>query len=143
MNHFEEYGNEQVSELVEKFDGMLKQGAHYFFDVEEFEVIIDHYLFSNQLEKSDLAIKYAMEQHPRISSFMLKKAQLFVSSNKINKALELLKEVENIEPENVEIFMTKAGIYSQLKRYEKAIEEYNKAIREAEDLEEVYTNIAC
>ena len=71
MDHFEEYGDEQVSGLIEKFDAMLKQGAHYFFDVEEFEVIIDHYLFNNQLEKSGFAIKYAMEQYPRLSSFML------------------------------------------------------------------------
>ncbi len=52
MDHFEEYGDEQVGVLIEKFDSMLNQGDHYFFDVGEFELIIDHYLFSNQLEKS-------------------------------------------------------------------------------------------
>ncbi len=57
MDHFEEYGDEQESVLIEKFDNMLKKGAQHFFDVEEFEVIIDHYLFSNQLEKSGVAIR--------------------------------------------------------------------------------------
>jgi predicted Zn-dependent protease len=116
MEFFEELEDEQLKTLVEKFDGMIQSGDRLFFDVEEFEMIIDHYLILNQLDKTNIAIKYAMEQYPHIASFMLKKAQMLVSSNNINKALELLMEVENIEPENPEIFLTKAGIYSQLKR---------------------------
>jgi len=142
MDDFNKYENEQSDALISKFDRMLRKGEHYFFDVEEFEIIIDSYLFSQQYDKTNIAIKYALEQHPKTVSIKLKKAQLLVSSNHINKALDLLSEVERMEPKNPEVFMTKAGIYSQLKRYEKAIEEYNKAINDAVDLEEVYTNIA-
>ncbi|MBM3434677.1 MAG: hypothetical protein FJY07_00500 [Bacteroidetes bacterium] len=89
MEYFDEQEDEQLKSLVDRFDRMVQKGERYFFDVDEFEMIIDHYLIDNQLDKTNLAIKYAMEQHPRISSFMLKKAQMLVSSNHINKALEL------------------------------------------------------
>lgn len=99
MDFFEEHEDEQLKVLVDKFDSMIQSGDRYFFDVEELEMIIDHYLIANQLDKTNVAIKYAMEQYPHIASFMLKKAQMLVSSNHINKALEILSEVENIEPE--------------------------------------------
>ena len=123
MDFYNEHDeDEELISLIGRFDKMLQSGDYYFFDVDEFEQVIDHYLINNQLDKSDIAIRYALEQHPRSSTFMLRQAQLLISKNKINKALDLLAEVEEMEPENTDVFLTKAGIYSQLKRYEKAIE---------------------
>ena len=93
-------------ELVSRFDRMLKKDESYFFDVDEFEMIIDYYLENNILNKSNLAIKAAIEQHPGTTTFILRKAQYYVSSNRINKALDLLIKIERLEPENSDIFLS-------------------------------------
>ena len=140
--NFEEYSEEEINNLVDKFDSMLESNQTYFFDVEEFEIIIDYFLERNNLSKTSLALRYATGQHPKSVGLLLKKAQLYAYSDKTDKALELLAKVELLDPTNSDIFFTKGAIYSQLKRYEKAIEEYHKALNKAEELDEVYINIA-
>ena len=125
---FDKYGEKDIAALVKRFEEMINSSGQAYFDVEEFEDIIDFYFFKNNINKAYKAIDYASEQHPNSVVFMLRKAQLYASANKSEKALDLLRKVEVIDPFNSELFMTKGAIYSQLKKYEKAIEEYNKAI---------------
>ena len=66
-----------VNDLVGKFDEMIRQDKMYFFDVEEFEEIIDFYLDQNITKKARKAIDYAMRQHPSSTVFMLRKAQYY------------------------------------------------------------------
>ena len=141
-DNFEEYSEEEIKNLIDKFESMLESNQTYFFDVNDFEVIIDYYLERNNLSKTSIALRYATGQHPKSVGLLLKKAQLYAFSDKTDKALELLAKVELLDPTNSDVFFTKGAIYSQLKRYEKAIEEYHKAINKAEELDEVYINIA-
>ncbi len=140
--NFEEYSDEEIKNLIDKFESMLESKQSYFFDVDEFEIIIDHFLEKNNLSKTSLALRYATGQHPKSVGLLLKKAQLYAYSDKTDKALELLAKVELLDPTNSDVFFTKGAIYSQLKRYEKAIEEYHKALNKAEELDDVYINIA-
>ena len=139
---FEGYNEEQISNMVSRFEEMIGQGKNHFFDMDEFEVIIDFYLETNNLKNADIALKRAIQQYPKAVSLLLKKAQYFAFSNKTEKALDLLSEIESLEPFNTDVFFTRGAIYSQMQKYEKAIEEYNKAISSNEDLEDVYSNIA-
>lgn len=145
MNDFFEHREEEdsISYLTERFENMLREGGRYFFDIEEYEDLIDHYLALGDLKKCGLAISHSMEQYPGYTGFQIRQAQLLVSSNKAEKALRVLSQVEDIDPTNSEIYITKGAIYSQLKRYDDAIREYNKAITDdEEDLGNIYSNIA-
>ena len=144
MNDFFDHNDEDesIDMLIERFETMLLEGRHYFFDVEEYEDIVDYFLSIGELDKCSIAIDYALEQYPDQSGFVIRQAQVLVSSNKAEKALNLLMRVEKIEPNNSEIYITKGAIYSQMKRYTDAIREYNKAINEEEDLAAIYSSIA-
>ena len=142
MNDFFEHeDDDSLSDLLERFDTMLSEDAHYFFDVEEYEDLIDHYLSINDLKKCSSAISHALEQYPGHSNLMIRQAQLLVSTNKAEKALRVLARVEDIDPSNSDIYITKGAIYSQLKRYDDAIKEYNKALSQGEILSSIYSNI--
>lgn len=145
MDDFFEFTEEDetLNNLADRFEAMVKEGSRYFFDIEEYEDLIDHYLITGNLKMCGLAIGHSMEQYPGHTGFQIRQAQLLVSSNKAEKALRVLAKVEDIDPTNSEIYITKGAIYSQLKRYDDAIREYNKAIREDEvDLANIYSNIA-
>jgi tetratricopeptide (TPR) repeat protein len=137
-----DYNETDLKALVERFEEMLKNNGSVFFDVEDLEDIIDFYLDNQNAQKSKKAIELASAQHPGSTVFMVKKARYLVLVNKAEDALDLLDQVAKIDPTNTDIYMLKGSIYSGLKKYKEAISEYNKAIRYAGDLEEVYTSIA-
>ncbi len=141
-DNFENYNDEEIRELVDKFEQKLKFNQNFFFDVEEYEILIDYYIDNENIPYTNQLIQSAVSQHPDSVGILLKKAQLYAYADNTEQALELLAKLEGMDPTNSDVFFTKGAIYSQLKRYEKAIEEYHKAIAKAEELDEVYINIA-
>lgn len=127
---------------VERFEELASRNESIYFDVSDFEEIIDYYQFTGIFKEALNVSDYAIGLHGGSITLMLKKAQLLASFNKEDHALKILTEVETLEPSNNDIFLTKGAIYSQLRNYEKAIEEYNKAIFGAEEPDYVYCNIA-
>ena len=69
---------------------MLTRNDHYFFDVEEFEMIIEHYLEQNDPRKAGSVLEYAKQQHPGALDLLFCEAHLLMSTGKLNKALEVL-----------------------------------------------------
>jgi len=127
---------------VSRYEDLRNTGRSVYFDVDDFEEIIDHYLADGAYQEALHIAEHASGVHPSSIPIMLKKAQLLASFNKEDHALDLLTTVETLDPHNNDIFLTKGAIYSQLKNYEKAIEEYNKAVFGADEPDFVYCNIA-
>ncbi|MBA3898933.1 MAG: tetratricopeptide repeat protein [Bacteroidetes bacterium] len=134
---------DEIKGNIDRFESMLADNKQYFFDVEDFEDITDHYIEQNSAKKAIEVIEYALNQHPDSSVLLLRKAQLLAALNKPQKSLDLLSKLEMIEPTNVEIHITKANILSQLRQYTKAAEAFKKALENAdEDKDDIILNIA-
>ncbi len=127
---------------IKKYEELLRQKKPVYFDVDDFEVIIDHYFLKGQLKKTLDTVNYAVSLHTSSSTILLKRAQVLAAAGKENNALDILFRLESLEPSNPDISLTKGAIYSQMKKYEKAIEEYSKAVNNAEHPDYVYCNIA-
>lgn len=127
---FDSYNDEtDYTASLDRFEKMLRAGQSYFFDVEEFEVLVDHYLDKSDINKAKQAIDFSLLQHPTASVLKLKKAQFLSAIHKPNKALAILNSLELLEPFNSEIFSIKASIHSQLRQHNKAIENFYKALK--------------
>ena len=143
MEEYKEFFEDPANDLVKQLEIKLHRGESFYFDVEDYELIIDHYLMEDDLEKCLLVLQNAMEQHPNTISLSLRQVQFLISKNNTEKALRILKEVEAIDPYNRDIYRTRGDIYSQLQYYHEAIKEYQKAIDDTEEnLDEIYSNIA-
>ncbi len=127
---------------VQRFNELISRDQSIYFDVDDFEEIIDHYVIESEFKKALHISDYALRVHNGSIPLMLRRAQLLASTNKEDKALEILLDIEALEPDNSDVFLTKGAIYSQLKHYEKAIEEYNKAVHNADEPDYIYCNIA-
>lgn len=127
---------------VESYEARLLAQESVYFDVDDFEEIIEHYIYQAQYNKAIEITDYACKLHPTSIPLMLKRAQLLATVNKEDHALELLAHVEILEPSNTDVFLTKGAIYSQLRNYEQAIVEYNKAVSDSDEPDSVYCNIA-
>lgn len=50
-------------DCVERYEAMLHRNDRYFFDVEEFEMIVEHYLERSELKQAKQVLDFAYEQH--------------------------------------------------------------------------------
>ena len=94
---------------VKKFEEMISSRKSFFFDVEEFEDLIEYYNSKNNFKRSLEVSKHALSQHPNSGSLLITVAQLQLSIHKPNVALKYLQLAEKFEPFNEELFYTKAS----------------------------------
>lgn len=137
LDHDEEDYNLSLS----KFESMLKTNKVFFFDSEEFEEIILHYLDMGKANLAKKALKLGLEQHPKSTGLKLVQVEMLVYDDKLEIAEKLLNELYAIEPTNEEIFIQKANIYSKKDNHVKAVELLEEALKYTEDLADVYNLI--
>ncbi len=137
LDHEEEDYNLSLS----KFESMLKTNKVFFFDSEEFEEIILHYLDMGKATLAKKALKLGLEQHPKSTGLKLVQVEMLVYDDKLDLAEKLLNELYAIEPTNEEIFIQKANIYSKRDQHEKAVEFLQTALKYTDDYADVYNLI--
>jgi tetratricopeptide (TPR) repeat protein len=137
LSHEEEDHNLSLS----KFETMLKTNKVLFFDSEEFEDIILHYLDIGKSNLAKKALKLALEQHPKSTGLKLVQVEMLVFDDKIDQAEKLLNELYAIEPTNEEIYIQKANIFSKRDNHEKAVELLKVALKYTDDYADVYNLI--
>ncbi|SFF44582.1 tetratricopeptide repeat protein [Flavobacterium xueshanense] len=126
---------------LSKFESMLKTNKILFFDSEEFEEIILHYLDMGKAALAKKALKLALEQHPKSTGLKLVQVEMLVYDDKLELAEKLLNELYAIEPTNEEIYIQKANICSKRDQHEKAVELLKIALKHTDDYADVYNLI--
>jgi tetratricopeptide (TPR) repeat protein len=139
-----EFFNNQFQADLSRFEEALENDSFGFFDADVLEQIIDHFLIKNQIKKALKACEHAMYQFPYSNLFKLRKAQIVSAIGKLDESLELLEQLDDQQENSSELFATKASIYSQLKKHQKAIEFFKLAIEncQEEELDELYLDLA-
>jgi tetratricopeptide (TPR) repeat protein len=132
---------EDYNKSLSKFESMLKTNKVLFFDSEEFEEIILHYLDMGKAALAKKALKLALDQHPKSTGLKLVQVEMLVYDDKLEIAEKLLNELYAIEPNNEEIYIQKANICSKRDQHEKAVELLKIALQYTDDYADVYNLI--
>ena len=98
MNFFSEEENYSVS----KFESMLQKNHIFFFDVDEFEEIIEYYLELGKMSKAKHALQIGLNQHPSAISLKLLQVEVMIFEDELQQALEILNHLEVIEPSRLQ-----------------------------------------
>ncbi len=120
--------NERPSRPIAKFESMLKTDDVYFFDAEDFEDIIHHYLNNGKVALAKKAIKIGLKQHPDSIELKLLEVEVLVFENNLDQAELLLDKLQSLDSNNEEIYIQRANIYSKKDNHEAAINLLNKAL---------------
>jgi tetratricopeptide (TPR) repeat protein len=118
-----------------KFESMLKTNHVLFFDSDEFENIIHHYLENGKVSLAKKAIKLGLQQHPTSINLCLFEIEILVIENKFKEADRLLDELHSLEPNNEEIYIQKANVLSKQDKHKKAINALLIALDLSDNLE--------
>ena len=137
-----EFSHDDNNDLpLTKFESMLKTNHVLFFDSEEFENIIHHYLNQGKIALAKKAIKLGLDQHPTSINLRLFKVEIYVFEDKLIEADKLLNELYNLDPMNEEIYIQKANIFSKKDDHEQAIQVLKKALELTDDVVDLYSLI--
>jgi tetratricopeptide (TPR) repeat protein len=129
---------EEVKNTVQKFERMRKNNENYFFDVIEFETIIDYYIESNNSIIAFEAALLASKQHPNSVSIQLRKARVLLDKGRAVEALRILKKLESIEPGNHELYIAKGTALGMLGDIQGAKKMFDYSLTlDSEDIENI------
>ncbi len=139
-SYFEEEG---ILQSISRFEEMISGKGVYYFDVYEFENIIDYYLDQHNFSVAQSAIERGLMQHPYSSSIKIRLAQVYIQNGKPSKGLSYLREIEPVEISNCDFFLLKGTALNVLGKKELAHVAFDKAIQLAyEDKDEIIYSIA-
>ena len=124
-----------------RFESMLKTNDVLFFDSDDFENIVNHYLENGKIALAKKAVKLGLDQHPSSSNLKLFKIEILIFENKLEEADRLLAELYELEPQNEEVYIQKANIYSKQDDHPKAIELLETALELTDADADIYSLI--
>ncbi|AYN68528.1 hypothetical protein D1013_14625 [Euzebyella marina] len=131
--------NERPDQSIAKFESMLKTDDVYFFDAEDFEDIIHHYLNNGKITLAKKAIRIGLQQHPGSIELKLLDVEVLVFENHLDQAEQYLDELQLLDSSNEEIFIQRANIFSKKDNHEAAVEFLNKALDLTDNSFDIYS----
>jgi tetratricopeptide (TPR) repeat protein len=137
------YNYSDSIDIVRRFEDMVKRNKQYYFDVHEFEEIIDYYLDTSKFNKASEAAYFAAKLHPSSLTIQFKLAQVLVDKKQPEKALDIIQKIEVVESSNSEFLVLKGTALNMLGDNEDAKNTFNQAIDAAfENKDDVLLSIA-
>lgn len=138
----EKYRDEDIVGAVNRFKRSLASGRMKYFDVAEFEGIVEQLLEEGDLKGAEIAAKQGMQIHPNAIPLQLKHAQVLISRGQIENALELLNTVGKIELNNPDLYLLRGSARMIMGDEKEALISFKKAIKFAgSEIDDVLYNI--
>ncbi len=123
------FEEEEIFEVINRYRDMLENKCFCFFDLYEFEDIIDYYIEQDNHARALEAIKVATKHYPFASSIKLKHAKVLEEKGLISKSLQFLEEIEGIESYNYEFHLIKGNSLLKIGKQSEAVNEFDKTIK--------------
>jgi len=131
--------NENPEKSILKFESMLKTDDVYFFDAEDFEEIIHHYLNQGKVSLGKKAIQIGLQQHPHSAELKLLKVEVLVFEDSFSEAEAILDALQEVDTSNEEIYIQRANILSKKDNHQDAINMLLEALQITDDSFDIYS----
>lgn len=89
-----EYGDVDLLSLIGRYEEMLKKQQLCYFDVEDFESIVDYYLSDNAISEASSAIDAAVYFHPTSLELKFKKVEVEIEKRNVPYVKQQLEQLE-------------------------------------------------
>ena len=106
--------NNDAINKVALFEAMLRDKSFTFFDVEDFELIIEYYLEFDFKKKAKKALEIALNQYPVDLSLILFQVEFLNSANKFKESLKCLTKLSDFFPNNIDVIFGLGKVHSLL-----------------------------
>lgn len=138
----EDYMDEETARLLERYKRQSDTGNVGFYDVDEYVEIIDAYIWSGDLNKATEVLTLAQGQYPEAVELKLKNAEICLEMNFLERSLQLLAEVEQVEPYLYDSYIVKGHTLLCMRRFEDARKSFRMAADKGADQVDVDMGLA-
>lgn len=121
------------NELVKRFEEMVENNEEFYFETEEYEEIIIHYLELGDISYAELATNYGLKLHTTSLELKTKKFEVLLELENYAQAKELMNELKESSMESTDFLVCCAKYYSNLGNPRKSIEYCEKALELEEE----------
>jgi tetratricopeptide (TPR) repeat protein len=136
-------GEDEILDVLKRYREMLIQHCNVFFDLYEYECIIDYFTEQYNFKEAINAVSIAIKQYPDVSSMKLRYVQLLIETGKPGKALGIIKSFGDAESTNCELFLAKGIALNLTGKHAEARLSFEEALKLCiENKDEVAYNIA-
>ena len=112
---------------------MVENNEEFYFETEEYEEIIIHYLELGDISYAELATNYGLKLHPTSLELKTKKFEVLLELENYAQAKELMNELKESSMESTDFLVCCAKYYSNLGNPRKSIEYCEKALELEEE----------
>ncbi len=129
MEERDNYWDDETIEAVNRFKRSLISGNSKYFDVSEFEAIVEQLLDEGDLNGSEIAAKQGIKIHPNALPLQLKYAQILINKGHYEKSLKYLQTAEKVDSTNPEVHLLKGSAQLVMGKETEALMSYRKAVK--------------
>lgn len=112
---------------------MVENNDELYFETEEYEEIIIHYLEMGDITFAEMATNFALKLHPNSLELKIKKFEVLLELENYAPAKELMLELKEASMESTDFLVCCAKYYSNLGNPRRAIEYCEKALELEEE----------
>lgn len=132
-----------LNDLRGRFERMISEGTSLYYDVDELEDLLEHYMVFHKLDLAQHVIDTAKSQYPGNQQLTIREAELLSLNERHEEALDLLASIEALEVNNPDFHITRANIFGNLGKHDLAIQALHRALACSSDEHDiVYMNLA-
>ena len=130
------YMDADITQAVNRFKRSLISGSTKYFDVSEYEVIVDQLMEEGDLQASEIAARQGIQIHPGAVPLHMKYAQVLINKGHYAKSLEYLIFAEKVDANNPDVHLLKGSAQLVMGNEKDALESFNEALKYAD--KEIY-----
>lgn len=112
---------------------MVENNEEFYFETEEYEEIIIHYLELGDINYAELAVTYGLKLHPVSLELKTKKLEVLLELEQYTQAKEIMNELKESSMESTDFLVCCAKYYSNLGNPRKSIEYCERALELEEE----------
>ncbi len=124
-----------LSELLSRFEQMMKSKKSAFFDADELIELIDYYIMTTQLHLAKQALELALHQYADNIDIQVYHARYLHAAGRSSKAIEILREIISNQPDNVDALISIGEVLSDTGKQSEAVRYLEKALKYVESEE--------
>lgn len=93
----------RLEALILRHENATREGRSEYFDVDELEMLIDHYMESDQYETAQAIVQLGISLHPNNTNLIIDQAKIHLFVGNIKEAESLATYLQKIEPTNMDV----------------------------------------
>ena len=125
------FGEEYTSEALKEFKDSLITGRKKYFDVSDFEGIIEQLMDEGDMNTSEVAALQGLQIHPDSVGLKLKYGQVLLNKGRYEQAMQYISLAEQTEANNPDIHLIKGSAWLILGEDRAAEKSFGKAVKTA------------